>query len=55
MYAEPFCARAELSIRPDLIRQLVPAYTEQKLWDEHQIDLSNFVPLDVTQLRVEID
>ncbi|KAM0753160.1 hypothetical protein T439DRAFT_333061 [Meredithblackwellia eburnea MCA 4105] len=43
--------RHELSIRPDLIRQLVPPHTEQDLWNSQQIDLSKFEAINVDNLR----
>ncbi|KAI5480776.1 protein serine/threonine kinase [Pseudohyphozyma bogoriensis] len=45
----------ELSVRPDLIRKLVPPHAEQRLYDEHGVDLSNFKPIDLKPLRVVIE
>ncbi|KAL8281158.1 hypothetical protein RQP46_006516 [Phenoliferia psychrophenolica] len=47
--------REELSVRPDLIRQLVPPHVEQQLYEEQGIDVSHFEPVDVATLRVQID
>ncbi|KAG2180713.1 hypothetical protein INT44_003720 [Umbelopsis vinacea] len=41
----------ELSIRPDLIPQLVPAHCEQELYSRG-IDLNNFVPIPAEKLRL---
>jgi glycogen synthase kinase 3 beta len=41
----------ELSIRPDLIPKLVPAYCEQELYSRG-IDLNNFVPIPAEKLRL---
>ncbi|GAA5875700.1 hypothetical protein JCM1840_003179 [Sporobolomyces johnsonii] len=48
-------SRHELSIRPDLIRLLVPPHLEQQLFDEHGIDVGHFEPMDLKPLRVNID
>ncbi|GAA5850667.1 hypothetical protein JCM8547_001949 [Rhodosporidiobolus lusitaniae] len=47
--------RQELSIRPDLIRQLVPPHHEPQLRAESGIDLDTFEPIDLGPLRVQID
>ncbi|CEQ39649.1 SPOSA6832_01182 [Sporobolomyces salmonicolor] len=44
-------SRHELSIRPDLIRLLVPPHVEQQLFDEHGIDVGHFEPMDLKPLR----
>jgi len=46
--------REELSSRPDLIRQLVPPYRIPEL-ESRGIDLDNFVPIPVDQLRITLD
>ncbi len=46
--------RAELSVRPDLIRQLVPSHTEAEL-ASRQIHLDSFVPIPLEQLRITLD
>ncbi|GAA5970219.1 hypothetical protein JCM21900_000829 [Sporobolomyces salmonicolor] len=48
-------SRHELSIRPDLIRLLVPPHVEQQLFDEHGIDVGHFEPMDLKPLRVNLD
>ncbi|GAA5909326.1 hypothetical protein JCM5296_005597 [Sporobolomyces johnsonii] len=48
-------SRHELSVRPDLIRLLVPPHLEQQLFDEHGIDVGHFEPMDLKPLRVNID
>jgi glycogen synthase kinase 3 beta len=45
---------AELSIRPDLIRQLVPPHCEPELVSR-SIDLDNFVPIPLEQLKISLD
>jgi glycogen synthase kinase 3 beta len=45
---------AELSIRPDLIRQLVPPHCEAELLSR-SIDLDNFVPIPLEQLKISLD
>lgn len=45
---------AELSTRPDLIRQLVPSHAEAAL-KEQGIDIEGFVPIPLDQLRISLD
>ena len=44
----------ELSIRPDLNRQLVPAWREPELLSRG-IDLNNFTPIPLEELRITLD
>ena len=44
----------ELSIRPDLIRELVPPHTEPEL-ASRSIVLDSFVPIPLEQLRISLD
>lgn len=46
--------KEELSIRPDLNRQLVPTWTEGEL-RSRGIDLDSFVPIPPEQLRINLD
>jgi len=46
--------REELSVRPDLMRQLVPSWCEPEL-ASRGIDLDNFVPIPLEQLRISLD
>ncbi|PAV24396.1 Pkinase-domain-containing [Pyrrhoderma noxium] len=46
--------REELSIRPDLNRQLVPPYCEPEL-ASRGISLNSFVPIPLEQLRITLD
>lgn len=46
--------RAELSVRPDLIRQLVPPHCEPEL-ASRSITLDNFVPIPLEQLKINLD
>ncbi|KAI8998965.1 Pkinase-domain-containing protein [Trametes punicea] len=46
--------REELSVRPDLIRQLVPPHCEAEL-ASRQIHLDSFVPIPLDQLRISLD
>jgi len=46
--------REELSIRPDLNRQLVPAWTQPALLSRG-IDLNNFTPIPLEQMRITLD
>lgn len=46
--------RTELSVRPDLIRSLVPTHYESRLYEEKGIDVMRFEPVDLGELRVEI-
>ncbi len=41
-------------MRPDLIRQLVPAHAEPAL-REQGIDIEGFVPIPLEQLRISLD
>lgn len=45
---------AELSIRPDLNRQLVPTHSETEL-HSRGIDLDNFKPIPLEQMRITLD
>jgi glycogen synthase kinase 3 beta len=45
---------AELSVRPDLNRQLVPAWTEPEL-GSRGIRLDGFVPIPLEQMRITLD
>ncbi|KAI7854764.1 kinase-like domain-containing protein [Circinella umbellata] len=44
-------SKHELSIRPDLIRRLVPPFYEQELFN-HGIDIHHFEPLPADQLKI---
>jgi glycogen synthase kinase 3 beta len=44
----------ELSVRPDLIQQLVPPYCEPEL-ASRSIVLDNFVPIPLEQLKITLD
>lgn len=44
----------ELSVRPDLIRQLVPPHVEPEL-ASRSIHLDSFVPIPLEQLRISLD
>jgi len=46
--------REELSIRPDLNRQLVPSFSEPELASQG-IDLNNFKPIPLEELRISLD
>jgi len=46
--------REELSIRPDLIRELVPPHIEPEL-ASRSVVLENFVPIPLEQLRISLD
>ncbi|GAA5886165.1 hypothetical protein JCM6882_004285 [Rhodosporidiobolus microsporus] len=46
--------KEELSVRPDLIPQLVPQHAEAAL-AERGIDVHNFVPLDPASMRISLD
>jgi len=46
--------REELSIRPDLMRQLVPPHCEPEL-ESRGIRLESFVPIPLDQLRITLD
>jgi glycogen synthase kinase 3 beta len=45
---------SELSVRPDLIRQLVPPHREPEL-RSRSIVLDNFVPIPLEQLKITLD
>lgn len=45
---------AELSIRPDLIRQLVPPHCEAEL-QSRGIDINNFEPIPLADMRITLD
>jgi len=44
----------ELSVRPDLIQQLVPPHCEPEL-ASRSIVLDNFVPIPLEQLKITLD
>ena len=44
----------ELSVRPDLMRQLVPPHTEAEL-ASRGIHLDSFVPIPLEELRITLD
>jgi len=44
----------ELSVRPDLIRKLVPPHCEPEL-ASRSISLDNFVPVPLEQMRLTLD
>jgi glycogen synthase kinase 3 beta len=46
--------REELSVRPDLIRKLVPPHTEAEL-ASRSIVLDSFVPIPLEQMRIQLD
>lgn len=46
--------REELSIRPDLIRQLVPPHCESELLSRG-IDINNFEPIPLEDMRITLD
>ncbi|KAI5480787.1 glycogen synthase kinase [Pseudohyphozyma bogoriensis] len=46
--------REELSIRPDLIRQLVPPHCEPELLSRG-IDINNFTPIPLSEMRITLD
>lgn len=46
--------REELSVRPDLIRALVPPHCEQEL-ASRSIQLDSFVPIPLEQLKISLD
>ncbi|KAH6918896.1 CMGC/GSK protein kinase [Coprinopsis sp. MPI-PUGE-AT-0042] len=46
--------REELSVRPDLMRQLVPPHTEPEL-ASRSIVLDTFVPIPLEQMRITLD
>lgn len=52
--ATPMLTHIELSTRPDLIRQLVPAHAEPAL-RARGIDIDNFEPIPLEQLRITLD
>jgi len=45
---------SELSTRPDLLRKLVPTFAEATLREEG-IDVDNFDPIPLEQLRISLD
>jgi glycogen synthase kinase 3 beta len=45
---------AELSVRPDLIHKLVPPHCEEGL-RLRSIDINNFKPIPLEQLRITLD
>jgi glycogen synthase kinase 3 beta len=46
--------REELSVRPDLIRQLVPPHREAEL-ASRGIYVDNFAPIPLEQMRISLD
>lgn len=48
------CFISELSIRPDLNSTLVPAWREAEL-RSRGIDIHNFTPIPLEQLRISLD
>lgn len=46
--------REELSTRPDLIKKLVPKHAEAEL-RMRGIDVDNFEPIPVEELRISLD
>lgn len=46
---------AELSIRPDLNKRLVPAHARAQLFEEQGINLDRFQPVDLERYRLCID
>lgn len=48
------CVVAELSVRPDLIRQLVPPHCEPELASRGVV-LDKFVPIPLEQLKITLD
>lgn len=49
-----FVISVELSVRPDLIRQLVPSHCEAEL-RSRSIELDNFVPIPLEQMKISLD
>lgn len=49
-----FVISAELSVRPDLIRQLVPPHCETEL-RSRSIELDKFVPIPLEQMKISLD
>ncbi|KIY51135.1 Pkinase-domain-containing protein [Fistulina hepatica ATCC 64428] len=47
-------SREELSVRPDLIRQLVPPHTIPEL-ASRSVDINNFVPIPAEDLKISLD
>ena len=47
-------AFTELSVRPDLIHKLVPPHCEEGL-RLRSIDINNFKPIPLEQLRITLD
>jgi hypothetical protein len=45
---------AELSVRPDLIRKLVPPHTEPELRSRN-IHLDNFTPIPLEDMKITLD
>ncbi|THH15020.1 hypothetical protein EW146_g5401 [Bondarzewia mesenterica] len=46
--------REELSVRPDLMRKLLPPHCEPEL-RSRSIDINNFVPIPLEQMRITLD
>jgi glycogen synthase kinase 3 beta len=53
-YARLLTLFAELSVRPDLIRQLVPPHCEPEL-RSRSVVLDGFVPIPLEQLKITLD
>lgn len=47
-------AFSELSVKPELMRQLVPPYCEAEL-ASRSVYLDNFVPIPLEQMRISLD
>lgn len=54
LLTHPSTQPIELSIRPDLNRQLVAAWTLPELLSRG-IDLNNFTPIPLEQMRITLD
>lgn len=48
-------AVAELSVRPDLARHIIPPQAEQAIYDEYKINLGMFDPVDLAKYRVQVE
>ncbi len=54
LFCHTQCITTELSIRPDLVRSLVPPHCEAEL-RSRGIVLDNFVPIPLEELRITLD
>jgi glycogen synthase kinase 3 beta len=54
LFARLLMSFAELSVRPDLIRQLVPPHCEPEL-RSRSVVLDGFVPIPLEQLKITLD